>query len=113
MSNQKLTPRAQVMFPIIEKYLASGMTQRAFCQTENLKLATLQKWLGKYRETQKATSQPEAAAFITLPQASDSAWRAQPAETICTITYPHGVSVCLTGSPDAFLIGQLIQLTRS
>jgi hypothetical protein len=49
----QLTPRAQQMLALIEKYLASGLSPKAFCAQEQLAYATFQCWLRKYRAQQR------------------------------------------------------------
>ena len=50
MATQTSAERRQLRFATIEKYFASGLTQKQFCQQEQLAYATFQLWLKKYRQ---------------------------------------------------------------
>jgi hypothetical protein len=47
----------QEMFPLVESWLASGLTQKQFCTTHQLPVHILVYWVGRYRKSQpgKAT----------------------------------------------------------
>jgi len=49
MSERRMSPRAEKMFAVIEAYLTSGQTQKAFCESEAVALATFQYWLARYK----------------------------------------------------------------
>jgi hypothetical protein len=112
MPDRTLTRRAQEMFTIIERFLQSGLPQKAFCKSEDIALSTFQWWLSQYRK-QKSTNQPslpiQSPAFITVkPQAS------RPAYSPTTIlTYPNGVTLRLTGTIEPALLKELINLSLS
>jgi transposase-like protein len=108
------TPREQKMFGIIEQYLASGMTQKAFCQENGVAPSTFVLWLKKYRQTQNPPVKShlpairENASFIPLT--------AKPPETGAlpsryVIEFPNGVIVRLSGSVAPQLLVHLIQST--
>jgi hypothetical protein len=62
MSNpNRLTPRAQEMFARVEKYLASGLSQKAFCAQKAIAFNTFQNWLKKYRARQRQVETLAAA----------------------------------------------------
>lgn len=42
LNPNRLTPRAQEMFAPVEKYLTSGLSQKAFCAQETIAFSTFQ-----------------------------------------------------------------------
>ena len=48
--------RAQEQYALIEKYLASGLTQKMFCQQHGLVLSTFHLWLKNYRQANDAVA---------------------------------------------------------
>lgn len=95
------------MLPLIEKYLASNMTQKQFYHSENLTLARFKYWLKKYRQTHQA---PAASAEPPAPTPF-VAIHAKPPTTpnsACEIAYPNGVVLRLSQPTDARLLIQLI-----
>ncbi len=63
---QRVRPAARIAF--IKKYLASGLTQKEFCQQEKLAYPTFLAWLRKHRsaEGQTPNSTPTARSFVSL-----------------------------------------------
>lgn len=110
MPNQsELTPRAQRMYSIIKKYLASGLTQKVFCKQEGLALSTFQLWLSKYRTHSHANKNcSRTHNFIPVhlnpPHPAAEAGH-------CVIEYPNGVIVRLSGKTEVALVSQLVQVT--
>lgn len=112
MSNpNRLTPRAQEMFARVEKYLASGLSQKAFCVQEAIAFSTFQNWLKKYRLRQGQFEQPGTAPngfmplLVRVPQA-------QPNHPLqCVIEFSHGVIIRLSGPVDFAKLAQLIHAT--
>jgi hypothetical protein len=103
-----LTPRAQEMLPRIEKYLASNLSQKAFCAQEGLAYQTFRYWLRQYRTPKRRQKNlsPPPTGFIPLqvhpPTPSlDSHPR-------CVIEFSHGVIVRLSGPLDWQRLSQLI-----
>ncbi len=102
----QLTPRAQQMFALIEKYLASGLSQKAFCAQEQLAFATFQCWLRKYRAQQQSAPREPGNGFIPLHL------REAPRTMMSPLTYvvefPNGVIVRLSGQVDLQLLSHLV-----
>jgi transposase-like protein len=42
------------MFRVVERYRQSGLTQKRFCETEGFALSTLQFWVSRYKQHQRA-----------------------------------------------------------
>ena len=64
------------MYPVIEAYLSSDLTQEGFCRQEGFSIAVLNYWLKKYR------SEHGEASFIEI----------EPAPGGCLeLTYPSGI----------------------
>jgi hypothetical protein len=123
----RLTARERLWFARIEKYLASTLTQRAFCERESLAYSTFQLWLGKYRRqahslesnagsptssSRSAGAARERFLPITIAKRPGAALALagpshEPA-TSCIIEFPHGVVLHLLGPLDAQLLTQLI-----
>ena len=63
--------RQSDMFPLISRYLKSGLTQEAFCRQENLTLPVFGYWLRKYKrchlqKIDSAQSPATAPAFLQV-----------------------------------------------
>jgi hypothetical protein len=101
--------RAQQMSAMIEKYLASGLAQRAFCARLHLTWSTFHYWLRKYRAAHpRARAQTNAQEFIPLRIKRDHV--KAPSPTPYEIEYPNGVIVRLAGlNPQQ--LSELIHLT--
>ena len=108
MSARPLTPRAQAMFEVIERYQASGLTQKAFCQSEALALSTFQYWLARYRKHHRSAQQQDSRhLFVELKAeaphiASDN--------NGVVISYPNGVEVRLAATVELAVLKALIAL---
>ena len=63
-SRKALTPRAQEMYELIEKYFESGLQQRTFCNQIGINLTTFQKWLYYYRKDNGNTYNRDSIYFI-------------------------------------------------
>ena len=51
---------------IIEQWKASGLTQKQFCDEQEIKIATLHYWIKKFRTTESVCDEPQ---FIPLSKA--------------------------------------------
>jgi hypothetical protein len=97
------------MFPLVEKYLASELSQKAFCRERNLPYAVFGYWLRKYRNAQRASS-PVAknsaqAAFVPLhvtPQGHSC-------QSACELVFPNGIVLRFTQPMQTDLLIQLIR----
>ncbi len=92
----------------VNQYLESGLTQKAFCQRENLVHATFHSWLQKYRATrrQPRLSSPTRNGFIplcvqpaTLPARAAS----------CTLEFPNGILIHFSDTVNAQLLPSLLR----
>ena len=107
----RLTPRAEQMFALVEKYLTSGLTQKAFCQQESITYSTFHWWVHQYRHRQRPqtkSKKSKASEFIAL-QPTFSKNSPVPSQPTCTIEYPSGIVVHLFGAVDAPLLSALLQ----
>ena len=96
-TNQSHADLRSKMFSKIENYLASGQTQKQFCQENNLSFAKFTYWLKKYRDEKSQSS-----GFIPLKVSN------QKIHGDCRIELPNGVNVILNGSGNKELISGLI-----
>lgn len=86
------------MFPLVELWLQSDLTQPDFCREHGLSVSILAYWLRKYRDEQ---SGPEkAGSFVALSVLEVST---KPIEVI----YPNGVRVQLSGGAGARFIREI------
>lgn len=105
------TRRAQEMLPRIEKYLASNLSQKAFCAQEGLAYPTFRYWLRQHRAPNRPpqNASPAPTGFIPLrvrpPAPLRPSGNSQPH---CVIEFPHGVIVRLSGPLDWQRLFQLI-----
>jgi hypothetical protein len=81
---KNLSPRSRQMFGLIEKYQNSSVSQKAFCQQEDLPLSTFTYWLKKYREHQ------QTADFIPMKINERSP---QKQSNWCEIEFPGGIVI--------------------
>lgn len=93
------TNKTEKMFDLVEQWKASGMTQKAFCQQIELKVATFAYWVAK----KKRSEEPATGGFALVDLTG------APSGRQVEITYPNGVRL-LVGHEDLALIGQLINL---
>ena len=88
--DEKNVPRlsSTVMFPIIETYLESEKTQRAFCEHQDLNPSVFQYWLKKYREQSLGPTGEENKAFVPLTISG-------PTTTAIEIRLPNGIQILI------------------
>lgn len=99
-------PRA-AKIALVQKFLESGLTAKAFCQRENLVHSTFHSWLRKYRATRRrARTSPTRNGFIPLcvQPATATAHTAS-----CTLEYPSGIRIHFSGTVDAPLLSSLLR----
>jgi len=105
--NDPANPRAKEMFASITKYLSSELTQKQFCQKENLAYSTFQKWLQIYRKSHKKSvsdSSPTAFIPIAIPKHQSAGEKPQ-----CIIEFPNGIIIRFNGKFDSQLIQSLVE----
>jgi hypothetical protein len=110
MQNQTFAEQRQLRLATIEKYLASDLTQKQFCQQEQLAYSTFQVWLKKYRQAQvePGLKQNSDNSFVPLTFTSTTA-KLDSAHYI--IEYPNGVVLRVSGLIEPQTLLQLIQVT--
>ncbi len=108
MTTQTLAERRQNRFATIEKYLASGLTQKQFCLQEQLTYSTFQLWLKKYRQAntdsthERERDQP-GNNFVPLT------FKPPTTKTDYIIEYPNGVVLRVSRAIEPQTLIQLIQ----
>lgn len=54
------------MFPIVENYYASGLTQKEYCQRKQLAVHLLSYWVRKYKALRSDGQQNSESKFVNL-----------------------------------------------
>jgi len=103
-----LTPRAQEMLPRLEKYLASNLSQKAFCAQEGLAYQTFRYWLRQYRTPQRRQKKSSLTPTGFIPLRVRPPAPPDDSHSRCVIEFPHGVIVRLSGPLDWHRLSQLI-----
>ena len=76
------------MFPLIERYLAGHLSQKAFCDEHGLSLAQLNYWIAKYRRQGATPQHEQSGAFVEICPAPAG-------EALLEVVYPSGVRLRL------------------
>jgi len=97
METAKSISRKQEMFALIESSINSGLTKKAFCQQQGIKLSLFYYWQKRYRQQQE-----EDAGFLPVQISGRSG-----AGDI-EIIYPSGVQVRLGGGVPLSFVRSLI-----
>lgn len=109
MSRPRKTPAE--MFPLIEAYLQSPLTQKAFCHKHALSLPVLNYWIQRYRQQHPAPKVDSSAmnsfVEITPMHVADGSIREQ---ALIEVIYPHGVRLRLFQPTDTATLTQLVHL---
>lgn len=111
-ATKQLTPRAVEMHTLIEQYLDKGdVTQRRFCEEQNLPLSTFQYWLKHYRqhknsELDRLDNRHATAGFIPVKIKNRNPTFLHSG---CVIEFPNGVIVRFQGDIDPEQILSLIR----
>ncbi|MDZ7360352.1 MAG: hypothetical protein ONB46_06450 [candidate division KSB1 bacterium] len=87
----------------IEKYLASGLSQKAFCAQENLAFSTFQCWLRKNHAHRRHTVAPSARGNSFIPLYVRQTPLAPPPLS-CVIEFPNGVNIRLSAQVNLQLL---------
>lgn len=90
------------MYPVIEAYLESGLTQRVFCREHGLGMPVFAYWLAKYRREQRQ-GRSHGSAFIELAAPVAGSERA-----VAELIYPSGIRVRLFESAGVAMIERLV-----
>jgi hypothetical protein len=99
-----MTPSKQTnheMYPLVERYLASQQTQKAFCAEHGLSVTKLNYWRAKYRR------QNNDGAFLEITPGTTPT-----EQPLLEIVYPHGVRLRLFAPLAPASLERLIGLPR-
>ena len=83
-----LSQRHRQMYALIEKSQNSPLSQKAFCQQEDLPLSTFTYWLKKYRGFKQTTGIAEDFIPVKINERSP-----QKQSNWCEIEFPGGIVV--------------------
>jgi hypothetical protein len=97
--------RAREMFPVVERFQNSNLTQKAFCKTEGLALSTLQYWISRYKKYHQRDSGP-SEAFVEVKPPS----QIPSSDTAIVLSYPNGVTLTLDKGVELTFLRDLITL---
>lgn len=97
METAKSISRKQEMFDLIESSINSGLTKKAFCQQQGIKLSLFYYWQKRYRQQQE-----EDAGFLPVQINGHSG------TGDIEIFYPNGVQVRLGGGVSLSFVRSLI-----
>jgi transposase-like protein len=84
MSKQR---KQSKMYPLVQEYLSSEVSQREFCQGHQIKVHTFQYWLSKYKQEQ--IKENHVDKFIPIEINDPPALLNQ----IVRISYPSGMTI--------------------
>ena len=77
------------MFPLVQAWDGSGLSQKAFCKRHGVKSHVFAYWLRRYRE-EKPAEQEEASGFVSVEMDQ------VPAESVLAeVIYPDGTRLIL------------------
>lgn len=110
MSTQdRYTEHRKEMFAIMEKYLASGLSQKKFCQQENMNYSTFQSWYKKYRERHNIPPKlvSQKSHFIAIHEQRNAS---SAGLFYCQIEFPTGIIIKFAEPPTMAILTQLLQL---
>ena len=88
---------SETMYPLVEDYLSSGLSQEQYCDTQPFTASTFGYWVRKYKQENQESA---SAGFIALNPTVPSGQ----AEMI----YPNGIRVVLS-SVDVKLLKELVR----
>jgi hypothetical protein len=109
--NHSLSIRKEEMYGKIEDFLSREITQKEYCQQENLAPSSFSYWLQKYRKEHGLFSEkaPIPSGFIPLKFSSDSPPTGS--ATDCEVQLPNGVLIrCHTASINSSLVNLIQKL---
>lgn len=89
---------AKTMYPLIERYLEGGQTQKAFSASHDISLAVLNYWISKYRRDHRA---PKAFIEIKKPPVIT--------EAFAEISFTSGNRIRLLAPVSAAYLLELVQ----
>ena len=100
------------MFPLVESWQKSGLTQKEFSHRHQLPLHILPYWVARYRKAypSPAPSTPESPAFIRLSAPAAPVGAADPACCTTAVELPSGVVLRFTGLVPVSYLKELVGL---
>lgn len=107
-----LSARRQARRASIERYLQSGLTQRQFCEREQINYATFHYWLKKYRQ-EKATPGQDDQPMPNFVPLRFAAPESSAPDRHYTIEFTNGVTLHIHCPIDPHLLTQLIRAQDS
>ena len=87
---------ADQMYPVVEAYLASDLTQEAFCMQEEISTAVLNYWLKKYRRAHGETP----PSFVEIKPEGGGCLE---------IAYPNGIRLCFDRLVPAAYLREILR----
>jgi len=93
---------SEEMFPVVEDWLQSGLTQKEYSKRHQLAAHILPYWVSRYRQTH-ANTQPQSASFI---QVSTAAASVQGME----VALPTGVVIRFANTVPVSYLQQLLSV---
>lgn len=89
----------QEMFPLVESWLQSGLTQKQFCLNHRLPVHILVYWVGRHRHSQSAKASAAKAETATGKAAKEVVARDSPSGFIRLSPSPASPPPTSTASP--------------
>lgn len=103
---------AHEMFERVERFLASGLSQTAFCRQEGLGYNPFRYWLKKYQLQEALSTSAIATPADFIPLRIAPVDPAAPSFQ-CEIEFPSGVVVRFNGSVEPAVLAQLIRVEQA
>jgi hypothetical protein len=94
---------AEEMFPVVEDWLESGLTQKEYSQQHQLAKHILPYWAGRYRKTHPSSDQ-ETCSFIRLSTPS------APSVDGMEVVLPTGVVIRFVSTVPVAYLQQLLKV---
>ena len=88
---------SETMYPLVEDYLSSGLSQEQFCDNQPVTVSTFGYWVRKYKQENQESA---PAGFIALNPTVPSGQ--------AEVFYPNGVRVVLS-SVNVQLLRELVR----
>ena len=99
---------AHEMFEKIERFLASGLSQTAFCRREGLNYNPFRYWLKQYQLREALSTSALATPTDFIPLRFTPAEVPAPSPT-CVMEFPSGMVVRFNGAIDPAVLAALIR----
>lgn len=99
-----LAPLQQLMFSLIEIWISSGQSQKAFCQEKNLAYSKFHYWRKKYVEYQSRPSSEEPFMAVTIKESGVEPLRTGSMELV----FPDGRRLIFNQAVEAGFLKTLL-----